>query len=59
MNGLDISRAVYADGDAKSNYLDGIRIQTPNGLKYSHPDKGDLFMNENNSSGQVIKDNMP
>lgn len=59
INGLDISRAVYADADAKSNYLDGIWIQTPNGLKYSHPDNGDLFINENVQSGEVIKDNMP
>ena len=59
INSLDISRAVYADADAKTNYLDGIWIQTREWLRYSHPDNGDLFMNSNSKSGKVIKDNMP
>lgn len=55
----EISRAVYADGDAATNFLDGIWIQTPQGLKYSHPDQGDLFVNENAKSPAEVKNHMP
>ncbi len=57
---LDISRAVYADSDAKTNYLDWIWISTSKGdLEYSHPDRWDLFINDKTTPGKVIKDNMP
>lgn len=59
MTSLPIARAVYADADAASNYLDGIWIQTSSWLQYSHPDTGDLFIDENVESGEVIRNNMP
>lgn len=55
----EISRALYADADAASNYLDGIRIQTDDGLKYSHPDKGDLFTNPQAKEPAMVENNMP
>lgn len=54
-----ITRALYADADAKTNFLDGIWIQTANGLQYSHPDRGDLFMDENSKSWKPVIENMP
>ncbi len=35
----EIQRAFYSDADAASNYLDGIRINTDGGIKYSHPNR--------------------
>lgn len=55
----NITRGLYADADAKTNFLDGIWIQTNTGLQYSHPDRGDLFTNENIKTGEPVKDNMP
>ncbi len=59
MEKLPIQRALYADWDAKTNYLDWIWIKTKDWLKYSHPDKWDLFINEKAQSTAPIADNMP
>ncbi len=63
---IRIDRAMYADGDAYQNYLDGIFVnrQIPwqpwkSELVYSHPDRGDIMRNPTATPGQVAKDNMP
>ncbi len=55
----DVSRMLYADSDAYSNYLDGMRIQTQNGIKYTHPDNGDIFRNTAAREPAMVEDNIP
>lgn len=55
-----ITRAVYADADAYSNFLDQVYIQTKNGLQPSHPNQGDLLTGKGGQSWNTIsKGNMP
>lgn len=55
----EIQRAFYSDADAASNYLDGIRVNTKGGLRYSHPNNGDLFQNPKAPATQMVVNNMP
>ena len=56
-----VQRALYADSDASNNFLDGIWIADKNtgSMRYSHPDKGDVFTNPNANSPAEVKNNMP
>ena len=55
-----VERAMYADADAKDNFLDGIYIQQKGvWLTYTHPEEHDLFMGEQWVSGRVRKFTMP
>lgn len=55
----EIDRALYADADAKQDYLDGIFIKTKQWIQYSHPGNGDLSLNPNAKSVAPEKNNMP
>lgn len=64
--GMKVDRAMYADGDAYQNYLDGIFVRrkniddpTSSSVVYSHPNRGDVMTNTNASPGAVVMDNMP
>lgn len=54
-----INRALYADGDASNNYLDGIFINKSGKITYSHPDNWDAFTNPNTTQPALVKNNMP
>lgn len=57
--GYQIDRALYADADAAQSFLDGIFISDNGKLRYSHPEKWDVFRNPTTKSPALVKNNMP
>ncbi len=59
LNQLPISRALYSDADAASNYLDWMWINTDQWLRYTKPDTWDIFTDINCKEPKMIENNMP